>query len=117
MSILDDIGRAYRTDKASGVHDYCRKYEKYLPFKRNDNLKIFEIGVLGGLSLKMWKDYFYNSHILGIDIVSECKKYEEERISIEIGSQIDENFLQDICKTYGTFDMILDDGSDRKSVV
>ncbi len=111
MSILDEIAKKYGTDKSSEVHNYCVKYEKYLPFKRDEHLNILEIGVLNGESLKMWKEYFYNSHIVGIDINPECKKYEEQRVSVEIGSQVDGNFLSRLWQQYGPFDMILDDGS------
>ncbi len=111
MSTLDEIAKKYGTDKSSEVHNYCVKYEKYLPFKRDDHLKILEIGVFNGESLKMWKEYFYNSHIVGIDINPECKKYEEERITVEIGSQVDGNFLARLWQQYGPFDIILDDGS------
>jgi len=111
MSILDKIAKKHGTDKSSEIHNYCVKYEKYLPFKREDNLTILEIGILGGQSLKMWKEYFFNSHILGIDINPDCKQYEEERVSVEIGSQVDGNFLSRLWQQYGPFDMILDDGS------
>jgi hypothetical protein len=111
MSVLDEIAKKYGTDKSSEVHNFCVKYEKYLPFKRDEKLRILEIGILDGKSLKMWKEYFFNSHIVGIDINPECKQYEEERISVEIGSQIDGDFLLRLSQQYGPFDMILDDGS------
>jgi hypothetical protein len=111
MSILNDLAKKYGTDKSSEIHNYCVKYEKYLPFNRYDKLNIMEIGVLDGNSLKTWKDYFYRSQILGIDINPDCKQYEEERINVEIGSQADHVFLNEIMRTYGKFDMILDDGS------
>ena len=117
MKTLDEIANLYGTDKGSNVHDYCRKYEKYLPFKREDKITLFEIGVARGESLRMWKEYFYNSHIISIDILPECKAYEEDRISIEIGSQTDENFLNRISQQYGPFDMIIDDGSHVNSDV
>lgn len=111
MSTLDIIANSYGTDKSSFMHNYAVKYEKYLPFKRYDKLKMLEIGVLRGESLKAWKDYFYRSEIIGIDIMPECKKYEENRIIIEIGSQVDEVFLNNVSVKHGPFDMILDDGS------
>jgi hypothetical protein len=117
MSILNEIAKKYGTDKSSEIHNYCVKYEKYLPFDRSEELKIMEIGVLGGSSLFTWKEYFYNSQILGIDINPECKKYEEPRITVEIGSQVDGNFLSQIRQQYGPFDMILDDGSHINSHV
>jgi hypothetical protein len=117
MSTLDIIANSYGTDKSSYMHNYCVKYEKYLPFNRYDNLKILEIGVFRGESLRTWKDYFYRSQIIGIDILPECKNYKEDRINIEIGSQIDGNFLTEVSKKHGPFDMILDDGSHMNSHV
>lgn len=117
MSILDEIGRKHGTDKSSLVHDYLRKYEKYFFLNRNDKIKILEIGVQDGASLRTWKEYFFNAQIFGLDINPECKKYEEERITIEIGSQTDENFLKEVCNQYGPFDVIIDDGSHINSHV
>lgn len=117
MSYLNKLGINYNTDKTSDIHNYLVKYEKYLPFKRDEYLKILEIGVLDGASLRTWKDYFYNSVVHGIDINEQCMKYEEHRIKIEIGSQDDENFLVNIKQKYGPFDMILDDGSHLNSHV
>lgn len=111
MSTLDNLAKSLGTDKSSEIHNYCDKYEKYLPFNRYDKLNIMEIGVLNGDSLKTWKDFYYNSDILGIDINPDCKQYEEGRIKVEIGSQFDSEFLKQIKTQYGPFDMILDDGS------
>jgi hypothetical protein len=111
MSTLNQIGLKYGTDKASEVHDYLKKYEKYLPYKREDKLNILEIGVLNGESLTTWKEYFYNSTIIGIDINPDCKKYQEDRVIVETGDQTDKFFLDGLIKKYGPFDFILDDGS------
>jgi hypothetical protein len=117
MSLLNEIGLKHNTDKASEVHGYLSKYHKYLPFDRPQELKILEIGVLDGASARTWKEYYYKSQIIGIDINPDCKKYEEERITIEIGSQIDGEFLNKIIDKHGPFDMILDDGSHVNSHV
>ena len=117
MSTLDRLAKKHGTDKSSDIHNYCVKYEKYLPFKRHEEINILEIGVLDGKSLLTWKEYFYRAYILGIDINSDCKKYEEPRISIEIGSQDDGKFLSRTWQQYGPFDMILDDGSHMNSHV
>ena len=114
MSTLDKLAKSFGTDKCSDNHNYCNKYEKYLPFKRYDELNILEIGVLDGKSLLTWKDYYYRSNILGIDINPDCKKYEEPRISVEIGSQDDGAFLSRTWQKYGPFDFILDDGSHQQ---
>jgi hypothetical protein len=113
MSLLDGLAKKYGTDKSSETHNYCNKYEKYLPFNRYDNLNILEIGVLNGSSIATWKEFFYNSNIVGIDIEPKSKQYEniENNIFIEIGSQVDEDFLLKTASKYKQFDMILDDGS------
>lgn len=111
VSILNNIGLKHGTDKTSEIHDYLQKYEKHIPYSRYSKIKILEIGVLNGASLKTWKEYFINSTIVGIDINPECKQYEEGDIKIEIGSQFDEKFLNDVCEKYGEFDLIIDDGS------
>jgi hypothetical protein len=117
VSPLNAIANQFGTDKSFLLHNYCTKYEKYFPFKRGDDIKIMEIGVLRGESVKTWRDYYHNSKIVGIDIDPSCKQYEEERISIEIGSQNDGKFLDDVMEKYGPFDMILDDGSHINSDV
>ena len=117
MSTLDKIAQLHGTDKSSAIHNYCIKYEKYLPFNRYDKLNILEIGIHLGQSLKTWKDYFYRSNIIGLDINPDCKQYEEGRIKVEIGSQVDPNFLNRLGVEYGEFDMILDDGSHMNSHV
>jgi hypothetical protein len=117
MSTLNKIAQSYGTDKSSDYHNYCDKYSNYLPFKRYDKLNIMEIGVLDGQSVKTWKEYFYRSKITGVDINPNCKQYEEDNISIEIGSQADNVFLLDVMREHGPFDMILDDGSHMNSHV
>lgn len=111
MGILDLIGRYRNTDKSSVLHGYLEKYEKYLPFNRSDRIKILEIGVLDGGSLKTWSDYFFKAKVVGIDINPDCKLHEANMISVEIGSQTDDDFLDTVISKYQQFDFILDDGS------
>lgn len=111
MKTLDNLGIKCGTDKSSLIHNYLVKYEKYLPFNKNDNIKILEIGVLNGESICLWKEYFPNANIVGIDIDETCKRFESENVIIEIGSQYDGDFLKKIIEKHGEFDMILDDGS------
>lgn len=119
MRSLDKIATDKGTDKSSIIHNYCVKYEKWLPFNRLEPLIILEIGVLGGESLMTWREYYPNSIIIGIDINPGCKIYEspEKKIFIEIGSQEDPEFLNMISNKWGPFDMVLDDGSHINSHV
>jgi hypothetical protein len=64
----------------------------------------------GGNSLRMWKAYFPHASIFGIDIFDK-RRFEEERITIFQGSQIDESFLRSTVERIGGFDIVIDDGS------
>lgn len=110
MKTFDEIALAYGTDKSSMGHYYTRWYSHYFEPLRNKKLKILEIGVDKGLSLKSWKEYFPNAEIVGIDILN-LKKFEESRVYVEQGDQRDTKFLTSINKKYGPFDIIIDDGS------
>ena len=113
MRKLDKIAKSYGTDKSSEIHNYCEKYEKWLLFNRLEPITLLEIGVLRGESLLSWREYFPNAKIVGIDIDPNCKNLEnvDRNIFVEIGSQDDLLFLDKVCKKYGKFDLVLDDGS------
>lgn len=117
MRSLDKIAIERGTDKSSQIHNYCVKYEKWLPFNRLEPLKILEIGVLAGQSLLTWREYYPNAIIIGIDIDINCKLHEspEQNIFVEVGSQDDPAFLAEVVNKWGPFDMILDDGSHMNS--
>lgn len=116
MKSLEEIAIHKATDKSSDIHNYCVKYEKYLPFDRLKEIKILEIGVAAGGSLDMWKEFYPNSTIIGIDIAPSSKQYEKinENIFVEIGSQDDSEFLNQIVEKYKEFDLIIDDGSHQQ---
>lgn len=93
---------------------YFPIYEKHFKPLTNRPIKMLEIGILDGGSLKMWKDYFHpDSIIVGIDINPECLKheYDSPNIKIRIGDQSDPVFLQSLIDEFGEFDLVLDDGS------
>lgn len=92
---------------------YFWVYEKHFSVLRDKEFKMLEIGVLNGGSLEMWRYYFPKAKIVGIDINPDCKKHEQldKDIHIRIGDQTDKEFLQCLEDEFGTFDLILDDGS------
>lgn len=74
-------------------------------------MAVLEIGVAHGGSLQMWKNYFgEKAKIFGIDIDPRCKSFEEENITIFIGSQSDKNFLREVKKQIPPVDIVIDDG-------
>lgn len=90
---------------------YFEVYDRHFSKYRNKAPVVMEIGVFKGGSLQMWKDYFgEGAQIIGIDIDENTKEFEEERISIEIGSQEDRDFLKKLKEKYPRVDVLIDDG-------
>lgn len=118
---LDALALWYGTDKSSWHHDYTRLYERHLRSRRDRVRSVLEIGVggttsfagyessTGGQSLHMWRRYFPNASILGIDI--HPKAIAGDRILFEQGDQSDREFLARVIRTHGPFDLVIDDGS------
>lgn len=114
METINIIYNKYDTDKNKHFHNYTRQYDTLLKDFRDKPIKYLEIGVFNGGSIKAFREAFTIAKcILGLDIDNKCKKYEdaENNIFIEIGDATDCNFIQTISKKYGSFDIILDDGS------
>lgn len=93
------------------VH-YFDIYERHLERFRGESPVVVEIGVMGGGSLAMWKEYFGpGCRIVGIDINPNCKQHEADGIEIFIGSQDDETLLYNVLSKYPKPDVVIDDGS------
>ena len=107
---LYDIGGRHGTDKA-GQRELLHVYEEYFERLRTTDIVLVEIGVLGGASLRMWREYFPRGQIFGIDVDPETEAHTDERITVLIGSQSDQRFLDAVVERTGRPDIILDDGS------
>jgi hypothetical protein len=97
-------------------HHYFDIYVKHFEAYRNRPIRMLEIGVFRGGSLRMWKEYFHpDSTIVGIDIDKSCKDHEiaDKKVFVRIGSQADPKFLAEVNEEFGPFDIILDDGSHK----
>jgi Cephalosporin hydroxylase len=91
---------------------YFDIYERHLGRFRNTAPVMIEIGVSGGGSLAMWKDYLgLEAKIVGIDIDPACKAHESENIEVFIGSQDDQALIGQVLEKYPRPDVVLDDGS------
>lgn len=91
---------------------YFDIYERHFARFRGKSPVMMEIGVMGGGSLAMWKDYFGSGcQIIGLDINAECKQHECDGIEIFIGSQDDHLLIDGIFSKYPRIDIVLDDGS------
>ncbi|MCB4790499.1 MAG: class I SAM-dependent methyltransferase [Elusimicrobia bacterium] len=117
---LTKLADKYKTDKGSNIyinadgkgqgHHFTEVYEYFFKPIRMKANKILEIGVEHGGSEFMWRDYFPNAIIYGIDI-ADCSKFNSGRIKTYIADQLKRDQLKGFIDKYGKdFDFILDDG-------
>ena len=106
---LDNLAIAFGTDKSSKIHGFTKTYESYFEPLQDQAIKLLEIGVQSGASLRMWKHYFPNADIVGIDYF-DLKVMNEDRIKIIQGEQKDTSVMEKALLD-GPFDIIIDDGS------
>lgn len=121
-SNLNLLSVLYGTDKWGG-HFYTQHYMRYFAPIRKNRLTVLEIGVggyadklRGASSLQMWRRYFPNSHIVGIDL-HDKSHFSGERLDVLQCDQTDSAKLQEIAARYGGFDIVIDDGSHRSEHV
>jgi SAM-dependent methyltransferase len=76
VSDLCGIGKKYDTDKSSQrenvsitrhCHPYTLFYDSLFREYKDTKLEVAEIGILEGASIRMWREYFQNSHITGFE--------------------------------------------------
>ena len=115
---LEKLAGIHGSDKKFG-HNYIPLYERFLQPIRKKTRSMLEIGIggydnpeHGGESLRIWKYYFPNAQIFGLDIY-EKRLPKIDRVHIFQGSQTDAEVLDSIHKQAGDFDVIIDDGSHR----
>lgn len=119
MTPLCELARKYGTDKGGDhlqrgdtCHNYTPAYWKLFHHRRHQIETVLEIGIAGGHSLRMWKEFFDRALIYGIDCNTECLAQAEDRILCFIADQYNEENLINVMQIIGhKFDLIIDDGS------
>lgn len=106
MKKLNEIGVECTTDKSTITHCYLDNYEKYLEPLRDKEFVLLELGVAGKASINMWKQYFKNAHVYGIDNNPDCAGE-----GIFIGSVTDEFFMQSVLDQIGEVSILIEDSS------
>ena len=101
---------ATATDKGPGGHNYTELYERlFFPWK-DEPIKIFEIGVASGGSLKMWQAYFPQARIFAVDILPKSE-FDTGRVKTLIADQAKREQLQAAIDTSGgDIHILIDDG-------
>ena len=97
------------SDKVSH-HGYHRFYPWFLNHLRGQNVNFLEIGIDKTESLRLWKGYFNNVNLHGIDI--DEKEFNDTEVTLHKIDQSNSLELDKFVATVGIkFDVILDDGS------
>jgi len=114
------IGQKYDTDKTPlrinvnslrHAHPYTLYYNSIFNHIKNYYLNILEFGILKGSSLLMWKEYFYNSKIVGLDNnIYYINKMKEQNFDVSFVDVNDENNISSSLKNLNMmFDIIIED--------
>jgi hypothetical protein len=120
MKTLSEISKQYPTDKDFTHNYYNMVYEKYFSPIRETTKLICEIGIGGldgnlgwlpGNDLKVFRDYFLNANILGLDIVRHENITDLDRITLDWIDQSKRDIVIDYAAKLQDYDIILDDGS------
>jgi len=109
----DKGGRHLRYGGADSdtCHEYTPIYHDLLGHRRESVKRVLEIGVNAGSSLRMWREYFPNALIVGLDNNVHCL-FVDERIYCGQADQGDKQSLLAAMEFVGgKFDLIIDDGS------
>ncbi len=104
------ISKQYNTDKNS---EYLRNYERHFRDLKREKIALLELGIFKGGSLYMWRDYFRNGRIVGLDMNPIELNDESGRIRLYRGRQQDTHLLDKIRRETAKdgFDIIIDDAS------
>jgi hypothetical protein len=119
MNLLQLVDNS-NTDKNTS-HSYLELYESLLHKKKETAKNVLEIGIgdfddKNGGSIKLWKDYFTNAIIYGIDILPINRVLDElinnNRVVLFVESDgyNEEFFTKNFINKNIKFDFLLDDG-------
>ena len=119
MSLKDLVNNSL-TDKNT-THSYLDLYNELLIDKKETAKNVLEIGIgdfekTNGGSIKLWKDYFINATIYGLDILNKDRVIDEllddPRVILYTSTDAyDETFFNHELLTQNIkFDFMLDDG-------
>lgn len=108
---LDQIFERHGSDKstANGWHGYSRVYEPLFEPMRNKPIRLLEIGVSFGASIKSWLYYFPSASIAGVDVANDFK-CDDKRYVFAQGDQGNRAFWDSFNPFLAPWTICIDDG-------
>lgn len=116
MNLLDGLAIKYGADKTPAIkHHYTDVYFDLFKDKREEIFKIVELGIAEGASLRMWKDFFPQSLIIGADNdLSRVDNLTKEGFTVYHCDQSSVRDLGNLLENIGfNVDLFIDDGSHK----
>ena len=115
FALRDVAASRYAVQSADKKPDhYYAFYERLIAFRRHADFALLELGVKDGFSLLMWRDFFPNARIVGVDIRQRPPglPQRDTRLNFVQGSQADPLILNKATQLAGgSFDVIIDDAA------
>jgi hypothetical protein len=131
MTELCELAQKYGSDKCPQIrHHYTPFYYNFFKDKRLSIKKVLEIGTgwentmrhsgdsyQTGAGIRMWRDFFPNAMVYGIDIAPQAL-FEDERIKTFMVDETDKQSLLRVMAQIGSFDidLVIDDGDHRHRI-
>ncbi len=96
-----------------GLAHYMRNYDEFLGPLRQGSLRLLELGIAEGDSLRKWAQWMPNARVVGLDIRPRIPGLDSDRIVTYQGEQQDKALLDRIGREQAPqgFDVIVDDAS------
>lgn len=121
---LDEIAIKHGTDKATvhpvKGHGYAPFYARFFEPLRWRPIKLLEIGVGGGESIRTWLEYFPRASVFGVDNNQSTNDWNTVKAKTDLrytfvyGDQSDPTFWKCFAADYGKdWTVIVDDGSHK----
>jgi len=120
LTPLCKLARYFQTDKGGWhlhagdtCHNYTPAYYELFKDRQQTVKRVLEIGVNYGPSLRMWREFFPNAEIVGLDCNEQCL-FNDGRIRCFAADQGNAESLLDAMERAGIndrYDLIIDDGS------
>lgn len=111
VKYMDKLALDAGTVKASTFANYTRIYPLYFAPLKDEPIRLLEIGIFKGQSVRLWENYFSKAELHFIDLPGHKRliEYWSKRSKYHFMNQTHVDPLTELAKTTGPFDVIIDD--------